>query len=87
VLDYDLVILAPAIAFLVSTSRTSGFRSYDVSLLAFAWIAPLFARAIAGACGVPIGLVTVAALFVLAMQHVIGDRAIPSLARDRIAQA
>jgi alpha-1,2-mannosyltransferase len=80
VLDYDLMILAPAIAFLVSASRTSGFRDYDISLLAFAWIAPLFARAVAGACSVPLGLIAVAILFVLAVQHVMRDRAIPSLA-------
>jgi len=87
VLDYDLVIFAPAIAFLVSASRAGGFRDYDISLLAFAWIAPLFARAIAGACGIPLGLITIAILFVLAMQHVMRGRAISSLTRPRIAQA
>src|SRR5262249_16495673 len=82
VLDYDLLILAPAIAFLVSASRTGGFREYDISLLAFAWIAPLFARAIASACSIPLGLVAIAALFVLAMQHIMRDRATPSLAHS-----
>jgi alpha-1,2-mannosyltransferase len=87
VLDYDLVIFAPSIAFLVSTSRTNGFRDYDISLLAFAWVVPLFARAVAGACSIPLGLAAVAMLFVIAMQHVMRDRAIPSLASATIAQA
>ena len=87
VLDYDLVILAPAIAFLVSASRTSGFRDHDISLLAFAWMVPPFARAVAGACGVPLGLAYVATLLAIAMQHVIRERAVPSLARAAIAQA
>jgi alpha-1,2-mannosyltransferase len=87
VLDYDLLIFAPAIAFLVSASRTAGFRDYDITLLAFAWIVPLFARAVAGACGIPLGLIAIAALFALAMQHVLRDRAIPSPAHSRIAQA
>jgi hypothetical protein len=71
----------------VSASRTAGFRDYDITLLAFAWIVPLFARAVAGACGIPLGLIAIAALFALAMQHVLRDRAIPSPAHSRIAQA
>jgi hypothetical protein len=87
VLDYDLLILAPAIAFLVSASRISGFRDYNISLLAFVWIAPLFARAVAGACFIPLGLIAVVTIFALAMQQVIHDRAVLFLARTRIAQA
>ncbi len=85
VLDYDLLILAPAIAFLVSAGRTGGFRDYDISVLAFAWIAPLFARAVAGACSVPLGLIATATLFVLSMQHVMRDRTITSIARTSAA--
>jgi alpha-1,2-mannosyltransferase len=87
VLDYDLLILAPAIAFLVCASRISGFRDYDISVLAFAWIVPLFARAAASACFIPIGLIAVVTLFAHAMQHLMRDRAMQSLARARIAQA
>jgi alpha-1,2-mannosyltransferase len=85
VLDYDLLILAPAIAFLVSASRTSGFRDDDISLLAFVWIAPLFARAVAGSISVPLGLIAVVTIFALAMQHLMRDRAMQSFAS--IAQA
>ena len=87
VLDYDLLIFAPAIAFLVSASRISGFRDYDISLLAFAWMVPLFARAVAGACVIPLGLIATVTLFALALQKVMHDRAMLSLARARIAQA
>lgn len=87
VLDYDLLILAPAIAFLVSASAISGFRNYEISLLAFVWIVPLFARAVAGLIGIPLGLIAIATLFALAMQHLIHDRAMHSLAPPRIAQA
>jgi hypothetical protein len=87
VLDYDLLILAPAIAFLVSASAIGGFRNSDISLLAFAWIVPLFARAVAGACFIPLGLIAIATLFALAMQHLIHDHAMQLLARARIAQA
>jgi alpha-1,2-mannosyltransferase len=88
VLDYDLVIVAPAIAFLVSAGCRSGFRGYDISLFALAWIVPLFARTVAGACGVPLGLIAIVTFFVIAMQHVIHDRAAAlSLARGSAAHA
>ena len=41
VLDYDLVVLAVAIAFCVRHGLNSGFRDYEISLLAAAWIVPL----------------------------------------------
>ena len=85
VLDYDLLILAPAIAFLVSASTIRGFRNYDISLLAFAWIVPLFARAVAGLIGIPLGLIALATLFALAMQHLMHNRAMQSLARTSAA--
>jgi hypothetical protein len=39
-LDYDLTIPGPAIAFVVASSRSNGFRDFDISVLALAWIAP-----------------------------------------------
>jgi alpha-1,2-mannosyltransferase len=87
VLDYDLTTLAPAIAFLIASRWTNGFRDYDVSALAMVWLAPLFARAIAGAIGVPLGLIAVAMLYVLVMRHAMQDRSMPSLDASAIAQA
>jgi alpha-1,2-mannosyltransferase len=69
VLDYDLTILAPAIAFLVAASHSNGFRDYDISLITMAWIAPLVARAIAGATGLPVGLCAIVVLYAVAMRR------------------
>ena len=41
VLDYDLVVLAVAIAFFARHGLSQGFRNYEISLLAAAWIVPL----------------------------------------------
>ena len=82
-LDYDLTILGPAIAFLVAARWPDGFRSFDISLLAAAWITPLFARGIAGLTGIPLGLIAITALYALTMRHALGDRA----AATGIAQA
>ncbi len=87
VLDYDLTILAPAIAFMVASCWPDDFRDDDISALAAAWFAPLFARAIAGATGIPLGLIAVAMLYFLVMRHVMRDRSMPSMERAGIAQA
>jgi hypothetical protein len=87
VLDYDLTTLAPAIAFIVASRWRDGFHDYDVSILAAAWFAPLFARAAAGATGVPLGLIAVAMLYILTMRYVMRDRSMPSLDTAGIAQA
>src|SRR6185437_2571292 len=44
VLDYDLVVLAISIAFLVRHGFARGFCDYEISVLAAAWIVPLLSR-------------------------------------------
>ena len=60
VLDYDLVVLAVAIAFFVRHGLNRGFRAFEISLLAAAWIVPLLSRGVAGVTGIPLGLCAVA---------------------------
>jgi hypothetical protein len=86
-LDYDLTMLGPAIAFVVPASIANGFRDCDIGLLAAAWIAPLLARGLAGATGVPLGLFAIMALFALVMRRATGDRAGAAIGPARIAQA
>ena len=87
VLDYDLTILGPAMAFIVASSSKGGLRDYDVSLLAAAWIAPLLARGVAGATGIPIGLVAIVMLYALVMRRATKARTGPSIVSAGIAQA
>jgi alpha-1,2-mannosyltransferase len=88
VLDYDLMILAPAIAFMVAAGATRGFRDDEITLLAAAWIAPLLARGIAGSTGIPLGLITVLTLHALMMRRAIITRAgSAALGTPGIAQA
>jgi len=47
VLDYDLVILAPAIAFLAAHGLRQGFAPYELTLLVALWVLPLVARPLA----------------------------------------
>ena len=63
VLDYDMVVLGPALAFAVSWEMARGVRPWMASLLAAVWVAPLLTRTIAAATHVPLGLVVMVAFF------------------------
>ncbi len=85
VLDYDLVILALAIAFAVSAGFAGGFRDYEISLLAAAWIVPLLSRGIAGVMGIPLGLLVLLAFYVFTLRCAVLDRRnAANSGRDRI---
>jgi hypothetical protein len=56
-------------------SWTRGVGDDDISLLAFARIAPLFTARIAGACGMPLGLATLVTLLACATRRMMHDRA------------
>src|SRR5215469_12574338 len=73
VLDYDLVVLAISIAFLVRHGFALGFRDYEVSALAAAWIMPLLSRAVAAATGIPLGLIVMLALYGLTLRRAIAE--------------
>jgi hypothetical protein len=86
VLDYDLVVLAVAIAFFARHGLVSGFRAFEISLLAAAWIVPLLSRGVAGVTGIPLGLLVLLALYVFTLRRAVLDRqgstvAIPGIAR------
>lgn len=68
-LDYDLMIAAPAIAFLVAHGLQHGFARYEKSALAFVFIAPLLTRAVAEQIYFPLGLIAVTILFFLPLRR------------------
>jgi glycosyl transferase family 87 len=74
VLDYDLVVLAVAIAFFARHGLNRGFGDWEISMLAAAWIMPLLSRGIAGATGIPLGLVVLLTFYVLTLQRALRDR-------------
>ena len=87
VLDYDLVVAAVAIAFFVRHGFARGFRDYEISLLAAAWIVPLLSRGVAGATGIPLGLIVMLALYGFTLKRALRDRENVKLAAPRVAQA
>jgi alpha-1,2-mannosyltransferase len=87
VLDYDLVVLAVAIAFMVRHGINHGFRDYEISLLAAAWIVPLLSRTVAGITGIPLGLLMLLTLYVFTLRRAALDRALSAACVPSIAQA
>lgn len=86
VLDYDMVVLAVAIAYFARDGLSRGFRSFEISLLAAAWLVPLLSRGVAGVTGVPLGLLVMLTLYAFTMRRAVLDRAgftvrIPGLAQ------
>jgi alpha-1,2-mannosyltransferase len=68
-LDYDLMALAPAMALLLSHGLEKGFRPYEKSALAFAYVVPLVARPLATALALPTGVVALVLLFASTARH------------------
>jgi alpha-1,2-mannosyltransferase len=87
VLDYDMVMLAVAIAFFARHGLRRGFHDFEISLLAAAWIVPLLSRGVAGATGIPLGLLVMLALYVFTLRRAVRDGASCTATAPRIAQA
>ncbi len=87
VLDYDLVVLAVAIAFFVRHGLRRGFRTFEISVLAAAWIVPLLSRGIAGVTGIPLGLLVLLTFYLVTLRRAVLDRAGATAGAHRIAQA
>ena len=69
VLDYDYVVLLPALAWLWAHGRANGFLSWEKSLMLFAWFAPLGARAVAQWTLVPLGLAAALAIAAISVRR------------------
>ncbi len=75
VLDYDLVVLGIAIAYFARLGLSHGFRAYEISLLAAAWIAPLLSRGVAQSTAIPLGLLVLLVLYIFILRRAAMDRA------------
>ncbi|KRR01656.1 glycosyltransferase family 87 protein [Bradyrhizobium valentinum] len=87
VLDYDLVVLAVAIAFFARHGLRHGFRDFEISLLAAAWIVPLLSRSVAGVTYIPLALLVELAFFGVVLRRAVLDRASHAPSAPGVAQA
>lgn len=68
-LDYDFVILAPAIAFLAADGFERGFLPWEKSALAMLWVMPLIARSVAQQAMIPLGVIAMIIVFILILRR------------------
>ena len=72
-LDYDMMVLAPAIAFLTIDGLARGFGPWEKTALAALWLAPLLARNVAEATLIPLGVPSMLVVFALIVRRAAQD--------------
>lgn len=87
VLDYDMVVLGIAIAFLVRHGLSRGFHPYEISVLAAAWAVPFLTRGIAGLSGIPLGLIVMLALYAAILRRASVDLGFIATGSSRLVKA
>lgn len=65
ILDYDLIPMGLAIAFLVKDGMERGFLAWEKSLYAVAWAAPFVGRTVMSNLAIPLGLMAMITILVL----------------------
>ncbi|MFN3657486.1 MAG: glycosyltransferase family 87 protein [Pseudolabrys sp.] len=74
-LDYDLMLLAPAIAFLAADGLARGFAPYEKTLLVALWLMPLVARSLALAAHIPLAAPLMLLAFGFLLRRAIREQA------------
>ena len=77
-MDYDLVLLAPAIALLAAAGSEKGFADYELACLALLWLVPIITRNIALYTFIPLAIPTMAVSLALIHNRYRGSPALPS---------
>ncbi len=72
-LDYDLMALAPAIAFLAVEGYERGFRAWEKPALAFLWFMPLVARTVAEQTLIPLAVPAMLIVLLLVLRRAAVD--------------
>jgi len=67
--DYDMMVLAPAIAFVAVDGLARGFGPWEKTALAALWLAPLVARSVAHVTLIPLGVPIMLAIFILLLRR------------------
>jgi alpha-1,2-mannosyltransferase len=68
-LDYDMMVLGPAIAFFAVDGLIRGFGPWQKTALAVLWLAPLAARSVAQVTLIPLGVLAMLMVFVLILRR------------------
>jgi hypothetical protein len=83
--DYDLMLLAPAIAFLLVDGFACGFARYEKTVLALVGLTPLVTRFVAEHTRIPLGAIAMIALTILVLHRAEIFRALAGAKQKRTA--
>jgi hypothetical protein len=78
-LDYDLMLLAPAIAYLSVDGFARGFGPYEKTIVAALWIVPLVARSVPQATLIPLAVPTMLLALVFLLRRAMHECGAPGL--------
>ncbi len=78
-LDYDLMLLAPAIAVLAIDGMARGFAPWEKTILAALWIVPLIARSVPQATLIPLAVPIMLAAFTMLLRRAMSASGTPRL--------
>jgi hypothetical protein len=78
-LDYDLMLLAPAIAYLSIDGFARGFGPYEKTIVAALWIVPLIARSVPQATLIPLAVPTMLLALVFLLRRAMNECGTPGL--------
>jgi hypothetical protein len=81
-LDYDMMALAPAIAFLALDGLQRGFGPWQKTALAALWMAPIAARSIAQVTLLPVGVWAMLAVLILSIRNAPDERSVAMTATE-----
>jgi alpha-1,2-mannosyltransferase len=84
-LDYDLMLLAPAIAFLAIDGLARGFGAFEKTTLAGLWIVPLVARSVPEFTLIPLAVPVMLLAFALMLRRAIDDARVEFARTHRMA--
>jgi len=73
-LDYDLMVLAPAIALLAAQGVAEGFRPYEKTILVVLWFVPMVTRGVAAATLIPVGVVAMLGTGIFLAAHTLNAK-------------
>ena len=76
--DYDMMALAPAIAFFAADGLNRGFGPWEKTALAGLWLTPLLARSITHVSLVPLGVPVMLTVFALLLRRSEHDFTVPN---------
>jgi len=78
-LDYDMTVLAPAIAFFSLHGLRRGFGPYEITALSALWAVPLVARSTAQFTLIPLGAIVMLSMLFVVLRRARGDLAMAAM--------